>query len=98
SRLYRRLVVDSQLASSVEGGATPTKDPGLFALWVQLRKGHRAEEAEAIVSEEVARLVREPVAEAELTKAKNRLETAFWRALSSSEGKADHLGPYEVAT
>jgi zinc protease len=96
SRLYRRLVVDQQLASSVDGSAAPTKDPGLFSLWVQLRKGHRAEEAEAIITDELARLVREPITDAELGKAKNRLETSFWRALASSEGKADHLGQYDV--
>jgi zinc protease len=96
SRLHRRLVVESELASSVDGGAAPTRDPGLYALWVQLRKGHRAEQAEAIIDEELARLVGKPVSEQDLAKAKNRIETSFWRGLSSSEGKANQLGEYDV--
>jgi zinc protease len=96
ARLHRRLVIETEIASSVDGGASPTRDPGLFALWVQMRRGHRAEEAEAIVDKELAQLAGEAVADKDLEKAKNRLETAFWRSLSSSEGKANQLGELEV--
>src|SRR5262249_2600760 len=96
SRLYRHLVVRAQMASSVDAGPAPTRDPGLFSLWVQLRKGRRGEEAEAAINEEIALLLREPPSEADLTKAKNRIETAFWRGLTSSEGKANQLGEFDV--
>ena len=96
ARLYRRLVVQEEIASSVDGSPAPTRDPGLYALWVQMRRGHRAEEAEAIIVAEMQTLAGEPPSEAELTKAKNRIETAFWRALASSEGKAEQLGEFEV--
>ena len=49
SRLQRELVVEKAMASSVHGDVAPTKDPGLYALWIQLTKGHAAEEAEARV-------------------------------------------------
>ena len=60
SRLQRELVVDKELASSVHGDVAPTKDPGLYALWIQMTKGHAAEEAEALVAEELADLARGP--------------------------------------
>jgi zinc protease len=96
ARLYRRLVVTEQIASSVDGTPAPTRDPGLYSLWVQMRRGHRAEEAEAIIVAEMEALARDSPSEADLSKAKNRVETAFWRALASSEGKATQLGEFEV--
>ncbi len=97
SRLYRRLVVDTAMASSARGDVPPTRDPGLYAIWVQMAKGHAAAEADAIVLEEIAALARGAFAPAELEKAKVRLETAFWRELTSSHGKADLLGQFEIA-
>ncbi|HEY0713028.1 MAG TPA: pitrilysin family protein [Polyangia bacterium] len=98
ARLYRRLVAQAQIASSVDGSVAPTKDPGLYTLWVQLRRGHTAEDAERLIDEEINALAKTPVTDADLTKAKNRIETAFWRGLSSSEGKANQLGEFDVVT
>jgi zinc protease len=98
SRLPRELVVEKALASSVHGDVAPTKDPGLFALWIQMTKGHAAEEAEARVLAAVADLVARPVAGAELAAVQARVETAFWRDLSSSHGRSEQLGEFEIAT
>jgi zinc protease len=96
SRLHRRLIVEAQLASSVLGQVPATRDPGLFAIWVQLTRGHGAEQADAILVEEVARLLAAPVEPAELDAARNRLETELWRDLGSSRGRAEMLGHFEV--
>jgi zinc protease len=96
SRLYRRLVVERELASSVDGTIAATKHPGLYSLWVQMTRKHRAEQAEAIVDEELARLSEGRVTAAELARAKARLETGFWQGLTSSEGKAEQLGEFDV--
>jgi zinc protease len=98
ARLYRRLVSQGQIASSVDGSAASTRDPALYTLWVQMRRGHRAEEAEAIIAEELGVLAKTGVTTADLDKAKNRIETAFWRVLASSEGKASQLGEFDVVT
>ena len=98
ARLYRRLVSQGQIASSVDGSAASTRDPALYTLWIQMRRGHRAEEAEAIVSEELGALAKTAMTSADLDKAKNRIETAFWRVLASSEGKASQLGEFDVVT
>ncbi len=56
SRIYRRLVIERELASSARGDVAPTRDPGLYGIWVQLTKGHTAAEAEAVIVEEIAAL------------------------------------------
>jgi zinc protease len=96
SRLHRRLIVEAQLASSVLGQVPPTRDPGLFSIWVQLTRGHTAEQADAILVAEVARLLETPVEPMELEAARNRLETELWRDLGSSRGRAEMLGHFEV--
>jgi zinc protease len=98
ARLPRELVIEKALASSVHGDVAPTKDPGLYALWIQMTKGHAAEEAEARVLEAIAALAARPVAAAELATAQARVETEFWRGLSSSHGRAERLGEFEIAT
>jgi zinc protease len=98
SRLQRELVVDKAIASSVHGDVAPTKDPGLYGLWIQMTKGHSAEAAEARVLAAVADLAARAVAERELAAAKARVETEFWRDLSSSHGRSERLGEFEIAT
>jgi zinc protease len=97
SRIHRRLVVETETASSAHGDVAPTRDAGLYSIWVQMIKGHAAAGAEAIIAEELARLARTPVPARELDKAKARLETGFWKQLDSSHGKAEMLGQFEIA-
>ena len=97
SQLPRTLVVEKQWASSVRGDVAPTRDPGLYAIWVQMAKGHTAEEAERIIVDATAALVARPIATPQLGMATARLETEFLRQLSSSHGRAEALGNFEVA-
>ncbi|HXU01847.1 MAG TPA: pitrilysin family protein [Polyangia bacterium] len=97
SRLNRTLVVDKQWASSVRGDVIPTRDPGLFSVWVQMTKGHAAEQAERVISDATTALATQPTTNAELGRAIARLETAFWQRLASSHGRAEALGEFETA-
>ena len=97
SRLFRTLVVDKQWASSVRGDMQPTRDPGLFALRVQMTKGHTADQAERVIVEAASALANQPPPAAELGRAIARLETEFWQQLSSSHGRAEALGEFETA-
>jgi zinc protease len=97
SRLNRKLVVETQWATSVHGEVAPTRDPALYTVWVQMTKGHAAEKAERAVVDAAAALATEPVPAAELGKAVARLETEFWRRLSSSHGRTEALGEFETA-
>jgi hypothetical protein len=80
SRLYRTLIVDKQWASSVHADVAPTRDPGLYGVWVQMAKGHGAEQAERVIVDATTALAAQPVSAGELAKAIARLETEFWRA------------------
>jgi zinc protease len=96
SRLYRRLVVESETASSVSGMLMPVAQPGLFEVFASMVRGKTADDATAILDEEIRRLVAEPVSPAELAKCKNRYETGFWSELETADGKAEALGHYET--
>jgi len=97
SRLNRMLVVDKQWATSVHADVAPTRDPALYTVWVQMTKGHAAEQAERAIVDAAAALAAQPVSGAELAKAIARLETDFWQRLSSSHGRAEALGEFETA-
>lgn len=98
ARLPRALMVDRELASSVDAEVAQTRDAGLWTIVVQTMKGTPAAAAEEVMQQEIARLIAQPVSAAELDGARNRLATAFWRELSSSQGRADALGRYDVIT
>jgi zinc protease len=87
SRLYRALV-DTQLASDVITGAEQFRDPGLFQVyaWTMPDVAHRTVERVALA--ELQRLRDEPVAEAEVEKAKRIVRTriVFGREGASSFG------------
>jgi zinc protease len=97
SRLYRTLVAEKNWASSVHGDIAPTRDPGLYALWIQMTKGHAAEDAERVVLDAIADLAGRPVDAGELGRATARLETQFWHDLGSSHGRAEGMGEFEIA-
>lgn len=95
ARLYRRLVVDTEMATSADAATMPFSDPSLFRVGVSLARGHRAEAALGELDDLIAALIRDPVSEAELSKIKNCVETDFWAALEDCDGRAEALGHYE---
>ncbi|MCA9675965.1 MAG: insulinase family protein [Kofleriaceae bacterium] len=97
TRLYRRLVVEREIASTVDTQLTPFRDPSLIRVAATLARGHRAEAALAEIDDVIAGLVEHPVPEAELAKAKNLVETDFWAGLTDADGKAEALGHHETA-
>jgi zinc protease len=97
ARLYRRLVIESEAASSVGAQLTPFRDPSLLRLAVTTARGHAADEIIATIDREIAALVENPPTAAEVEKAKALAETDFWSALVDVDGKAEALGHYETA-
>ena len=96
SRLYRRLVDKDQLAIRVSGGSGMDFDPGLFIFTIQPRVGIEPVACETALYEELARLTKEPVTEAELAKAKNGLLAEFYRDMKTINGRGNALGSYEL--
>ena len=97
ARLYRRLVIEQEAASSVDAQLTPFSDPSLLRLAVTTARGHDADEILATIDREVASLVEHPPTAKEVEKAKAIAETDFWSSLVDVDGKAEALGHYETA-
>ena len=93
ARLQRKLVHDTQLASSSAGTVTQMHGPGLFDLHVVLAPGKHARDALAVVDACIAALCgSEGVSAAELAAAKNRLRMDHFRELTGVDGRAETLG------
>jgi zinc protease len=95
SRLNKALV-DSGIAGNVGAGSFNLKDPGLFAIMVDLQKGKTSILAETIVNRELERLKNSPVRDDELKRTKNLLRFHFYQRLSSASGKANFIGESET--
>ena len=96
ARLQRALLTDGELAWAFGSFVSSFREPGLFEVTVDLRAGRTADEAEAVLLEHFARVVAEGLSEAELTKAKNKLETRFYRQLQTVQQRAQGIGYWEV--
>ncbi len=96
-RLHRTLVIERELASSVDVQLTPFRDPSLVRVAVTCARGHKADEAMAAIDEVIAALAADGPTAAELEKAKNLIETDFWASLVDADGKAEALGHHETA-
>jgi zinc protease len=96
SRLYKKLVAETEIASSVHASLAPFRDPGLYEISVAMQRGHRAHEAERLIDEEIVALREQPLYDCELETARTRLQTRFWRELRPQAGKAEALGHYHT--
>jgi predicted Zn-dependent peptidase len=74
SRLYRKLVKEQHLFSSISCYHTGSLDAGLLVIEGKVTEGRTLEEANAAVEAELAALVKDGVTEAELEKARNKIE------------------------
>jgi len=98
SRLFRRMVVEDQVALAVStSSATPgIRYPNLFIVEAQPRAPHSTEDLERVLYEELNRLKREPVREDELQRAKTLLRADVIRSLASGSALAANLAFNEL--
>lgn len=97
SRLYKRLVEELQLATSVSvHGAPGSRYPNLFVIEATPRHPHTVSEVEAALIAELDRLRSEEISKYEIEKARNRLLTDNLRALRSNSGLARMLTTYQT--
>jgi predicted Zn-dependent peptidase len=97
SRLYRELVEEKQIATSVftHNGAPGGRYDAHFIFGGAPRHPHTTAELEAAIEAIVERLKKEPVAKAELEKARNQLRAGYIRSLNSNAGLASRLTSYQ---
>ena len=97
SRLYKKLVVDKQLATDVGSFSAPgSRYPNLFIIAATPRAPHTVAEVETAIYSEIEKLQREPVAAHDLQQILNRLEYEEVRQMGSNGGLARNLTEYEA--
>jgi zinc protease len=99
SRLYKRLVYDEQIATSVNAYPDLREIGGLFVIEATAKPGGDLGKVERAVNEEVARFLREGPTAAELQRAKTGYRAGFIRGverIGGFGGKSDVLAKGEV--
>lgn len=96
SRLYQALVKEKQLFSNIECFHFGTVERGLVTIEGKLVKGVKMEEAEKAVEAELDKLKQEGINEKELTKIKNKTESAIAFEDMSVMTRANNLAFYEL--
>ena len=102
SRLYRRLVYDTQIAQDVSAYQASQALSSYFLVEATPRPGHTVEEVQKVVDEEIARLQREGPDAHEVERAVNQFESSFYSRMEQlggeHGGKADQLNSYFLRT
>jgi predicted Zn-dependent peptidase len=96
SRLYRSLVVDQQLATSVSSYSAPgARYSNLFVISAAPRYPHTVKDVEKAIEAELFKLATEPASKDELNRIRKRLRTDTIRSLGSNNGLANMLSYYQ---
>jgi zinc protease len=99
SRLYRRLVFEERLAVDVSAAQNSRELAGYFQLVATAAPGHSLAELEAVMCEEVTRLVTAGPTEDEVSRGRIQTESQFVARLQTVGGfggKSDQLNAYNV--
>ncbi len=100
SRLYKRLVYDTQMAQSVAAFQQSQALGSSFLIMATARPGHTAGEMQKAIDEELERLRREPPQPRELERAVNEIEASFYRQMErvgGFSGVAEQMNGYYFA-
>jgi zinc protease len=92
SRIYRKLVYESQIAVAAFGHANLIEDPNLFYCTAIVQPGHTPEEAATALVAELDRLKNEAITDHELQRTKNQFARDYILGRQSNQGKALQLG------
>jgi zinc protease len=97
SRLYKRLVYDTQIAQDVAAYQMSAALGGSFVIEATARPGKTLVELQTVIDDEIARLRREPPGVREVERAIHQMEASFYRRMErvgSYRGVADQLNSY----
>ncbi|MEO8700077.1 MAG: pitrilysin family protein, partial [Kofleriaceae bacterium] len=93
-RLYKALVYDKPLATSVSASQNGATFSGIFNITVTLRTEANLDEVKRVVAAEVARVIKEPLTAKELARVVASNEAFRIRSLETGLGRADTLQSY----
>ena len=91
SRLHQSLVYEQQIATQALSDLEQRAQPGAYAIAAIMAEGKSADQGEAALSEQIARLRDQPVGADELARAKNQLITDTLQQRATDEGQAGEL-------
>ncbi len=100
SRLYSRLVYETQIAQDVAAFQASGALGSSFQIIATARPGHTVAEIQKIIDEELEKLRRTAPEPREVQRVKNQIEAAFYRGMErvgGFGGKANQLNAYYVA-
>jgi len=100
SRLYKRLVYETQLAQDVTAFQQSSALGSSFQIVATARAGHTVAELQSVIDEELERLRREPPDTREMQRVLNQIEASFYRGMErvgGFGGKANQLNGYYAA-
>jgi zinc protease len=97
SRLYKRLVYDTQMAQDVTAFQQSGAIGSEFQIIATARRGHTAAELQKVIDEELEKLRREAPEPREVQRAINQIEASFYRRMERVSNKADSLNGYYFA-
>ena len=96
SRLYQALVYEQQIAQAVSFSADLKEDAGLLTMRVVLASGKKPAEVEKALTEQLDKVLKDGVTQAELDKAKTRFLTGKLLERETNDGRASALGEAAV--
>ena len=96
SRLFRRLVMEKSLFTSIDSSITGDIDAGLFLINGRLNQGVSLQQADEAIEEELGRLCRESASEQEISKMVHKFETGYLFSNLSYVDKAANLSYFEL--
>jgi zinc protease len=87
SELYRKLVVDDQIAESVGGGPDETRDPGLFSVFSRIKDVKNIQKVKEAILQAIEDVKTKPVSPERLAAIKSHTKYEFAMGLDN----ADHV-------
>jgi len=94
SRLYKKLIIEKQLANSVYAYNMESIDPNLFLFMAIANSGVKAEEVEKEIWSEIENLIKNGITESELKKVQINIRSELIYSFESSSETADIFGSY----
>jgi zinc protease len=95
-RLTQKLYRDLQLVDRIRGEMEENKDPGLFVISADLKRGKSLDQVRSVILDEIEQLREKPVTDNELQKAKNSLRADLLYRLDRPHPVAGTMGFLEA--
>lgn len=96
SRLYAAIVDKKQLATNIFTDLPLSFDPFEFNIYAECSDSIKATDVETAIYEEINKIKKDGITEAELQKVKNQKLMNFYADIETINGKSQAIGNYEV--